>query len=1432
MQNETEAQSEIKKIFESRAKNDPNSITLANTLLSNIETAFKGDHKYVYELLQNADDEGLENTPLIVKITVIKFQQKQYLIFSHSGRHFTLNDLNNICDNAQQQNKEKTNQANKIGYKGVGFKAVFTIADQVYVISNLYKFIFDKYYKLWAACHNTKPFPWPIIPIAYNENPLPDEVLKQIDQKMVNFVLCVKNEINLTDELKFITQHPEMILFLRRLSIIEIKNGDKIDKFERVHDAQNQLMVLKKNGHIHSQWLIKQYFFTIPADQKIFLKGLSGRECPVRLQEAEQTSITFATKVVKENNKLIITPVNDAIVYSYLPTQVKTGLPFLVNGDFLLNVERSQLINNIWNNKLFYTLASYHIQWLADLTHIEIYRLQILKLLTSANGLIISDSFKMSYAQGLTQGLGDFAFVPKLGDKEHLLKISQAVLDKTNFFEELDIKWGEENKSIIDSALEDTERLLACHRVKVITKTELLNHLQHYAGLNKTLLFQKKLIKFLRKVYPDVSPLSNIVFLLSQQNELVAPDSLFFSVKHSVTIPEALNIKVLHTDLSHIDADTNSWLSSLGVSEGNPRDILVKYIFKIFQLKNNHWSYNDPLIKPITLFIFELYRKELFKPTDWVTLIQQMPILVKGQQVLTPLNCYLSDKYQPADKIELIGIKDFVFVDECYLSWPIHELAEQDKLNLWHEFFKALSIRNSIDIRQYNISSVNTIPQFAQYLNKFRNEKQIVKGPSSQHQIENYLAVDFQDYLWKKWPQKAAYCELFWRIVLLKWEIYKQITTSYIDGRNHRSALSQHYLQYIFKELPSHIAPECVLASDGKIYSPSAVFSNGLQELSTYLPVAKLPSVLTPAQAEFFGFKTLLVFEDCWTILISLCAITLKGAKLHSLNPYILILKRLSELILTVQQQLQLQQWQGCLIAENATLQPKNTLKYCDIPNQSIPPTSIEWLKNVAGLSSAAMLVLCKNFNIKVENTQTGVPIPGNYTVQEQAKIQFMNYLPALARVINHQTQEAELNILKRLVSKIQNIEFCKCDKYITIRFEDKHSLSVVAYHHNYHLFYHYNWNSPRTLFTVCEELNRILQLEITINIFHSLLQDEDPIEWLNIKGYPTNDLIALESVLLEIQNATAQPTNDVNLIAAGVGAMNINKDTKTDDAENKATTTTTGEPPTTPPRQIINTIFTTPTRDGTNVLNDETAQTGGTPPANAEVVPPSPTLRKFNINDVPLNIPKLSPFKRDLNPDGVGGAARTGTGGTRGTPSRNTAGSNNEAYDTITGEIGERIVFDRLRIYYQSRYSAVAKDTDQGFEITGTNPNKSKITLKLSWHIKMNEKFKNRDITINKTKTKIENGQEKTDNYEKYIEIKSTTSSPETPFHMSGNEYFLMRQASKRYSLFRVSHVDHQQVKLPQIDKIKDPASILVKDDPEIDVGKIEMRIKPSKQY
>ena len=103
-----------------------------------------------FELIQNADDAANKTN------NEVHFDfQPNCLIVSHNGKPFDESDILSLTSAGASTKKS---DSTKTGYKGIGFKSVFGISENVTIFSGGYQFRFHK------AFHKSKR-PWQIIPI-------------------------------------------------------------------------------------------------------------------------------------------------------------------------------------------------------------------------------------------------------------------------------------------------------------------------------------------------------------------------------------------------------------------------------------------------------------------------------------------------------------------------------------------------------------------------------------------------------------------------------------------------------------------------------------------------------------------------------------------------------------------------------------------------------------------------------------------------------------------------------------------------------------------------------------------------------------------------------------------------------------------------------------------------------------------------------------------------------------------------------------------------------------------------------------------------------------------------------------------------------------------------------------------------------------------
>ena len=98
----------IEAIYTEKARNDSNSRDLANTLNVLAKTVFGEVNRFVFELLQNADDSSADGGAVDVQFHLLD----NYLIFSHDGKHFSEQDVKGIAgmgNRASEKDKDIEN---------------------------------------------------------------------------------------------------------------------------------------------------------------------------------------------------------------------------------------------------------------------------------------------------------------------------------------------------------------------------------------------------------------------------------------------------------------------------------------------------------------------------------------------------------------------------------------------------------------------------------------------------------------------------------------------------------------------------------------------------------------------------------------------------------------------------------------------------------------------------------------------------------------------------------------------------------------------------------------------------------------------------------------------------------------------------------------------------------------------------------------------------------------------------------------------------------------------------------------------------------------------------------------------------------------------------------------------------------------------------
>lgn len=397
--------------------------TIAGQLTLNELELYTHTKRFIFELIQNADDMPDGNKDVNIEITLLS----NHLLFQHNGKYFDREDVKAISDAAKSTKSKSLSQT---GYKGIGFKSVFTDSTRVYIKSGDYFFKFDKlepiykdFYRLYKGyTDNLTPkarkefeiefsgkeheytvidkIPWQIKPIWVDSGLIPKELSSSsfMKNRQVSIALEIGENILLQKDyhgmILGLLKEPRFLLFLRNT------NGFRYNKIDdQISESIIDVSVKEKNdiiGVYSDEDLIASYIkhaFTININNEDFTKaGLNfqkreveggkieffdndGRKLeniPEKLGRLDQTIITLSAKIEKYAIQKL--DKEDSILFNYLPTSdQRFGFPFLVNADFVSKTDREFIqIENKWNHYIFYHLGQKCIEWvgiLARITH-------------------------------------------------------------------------------------------------------------------------------------------------------------------------------------------------------------------------------------------------------------------------------------------------------------------------------------------------------------------------------------------------------------------------------------------------------------------------------------------------------------------------------------------------------------------------------------------------------------------------------------------------------------------------------------------------------------------------------------------------------------------------------------------------------------------------------------------------------------------------------------------------------------------------------------------------------------------------------------------------------------------------------------------------------------------------------------------------------
>lgn len=294
----------LSKVFLDEAKNSPQ--LLADMAAMEKYMAESYGERIFIELLQNADDAGSTKIQMIYK--------DRHVFFANNGKPFDAHDIESISRSGSSS-KER---GNSIGYRGVGFKSVCYLTNEILIYSDDTYFTFSKSV---SAKHlnidNLDTIPTIRVPFVLDEieSSIKETVDNLINNGFSTIFIFKDAKINLlNEEMKLINDG--YFLFLKNLCDANISVTDTLLNFQIIRENKRNLKYVTIQGHSKQSWLIISDKFN------------------------KHTSLAFK---VNDEGAIQKCTNEEAVFHCYLPTLEKNSYLFKVNSDFSTDPSRKHL---------------------------------------------------------------------------------------------------------------------------------------------------------------------------------------------------------------------------------------------------------------------------------------------------------------------------------------------------------------------------------------------------------------------------------------------------------------------------------------------------------------------------------------------------------------------------------------------------------------------------------------------------------------------------------------------------------------------------------------------------------------------------------------------------------------------------------------------------------------------------------------------------------------------------------------------------------------------------------------------------------------------------------------------------------------------------------------------------------------------------------
>jgi len=864
----------IENIFEENRnyKNPSQAVNQASSLNALSGDLYTDSRRFIYELLQNADDSAQNNNSVQVWIKIFD----DYLVVAHSGRGFDSRDLRGICN---VNNGTKKLDTTKTGYKGIGFKSVFGQSENVTIYTNNEYFRFDSSFNFGWDWNGSKEeweqnndrefqYPWQIIPIYTESNEILESVnqyLLEIDAKVAT-IIRLNNLKETSQAVQNLSQNLNMFLFLKNITTIHF-NVSNPTSIEIDRTVENRI-TLKQNEELKATWLNNTISLNVPKELKASLQD--ERNIPDKLLNTDTIELSLAAKVGSDG--IIKLSAQERLLYAYLPTdETRYSLPVLVNTSFLTTANRESLhADSKWNQWIFKNISIETFKWVAKLVKTE-FQYQAYRLIPEKTR---TDELGNKFNEGIDEALRNIPFI--LARDNDLVKVEETIVDFTflstkefvgevpiKSFVEKEVRNCKAKKFTKNTDYGSTFKKLGanCFEWKDITSFLRYEDYISRLSIDKNI----KLIKHFKFLCGNdkvkdvtIDTLQKLTFIRDHKNILNYPTQICFPNPEDQNWNNPQNeLSFLHLDLQNWlleEGEIRLWLESLGMTEKTD----ITYITQTIIPKVGEYI-TKINAKQTIQDLFLLYQKGDLKD-DLLNQLSELKLLTTNENLCPANECFFSDYYYPRLKIEEVSEND-IFVSETYCNSNL----EKDE---WKRFFKIMGVNEGVTPVTYERQAKDLLVNVHKLDESYFNEEDKKFNPFiSTFTADEYLNLTSLSFLLD--TDNFNFANLFWNDVIENVDIeeFNGLATAFWGnsghpGRNSGDKVANYLRWYVRNK-------KCIPTLMEECYDAKEIFintDNNVELAGKYLPVFS-EGELSQDWRAFFDFRTTLQLEDYLEIL-------------------------------------------------------------------------------------------------------------------------------------------------------------------------------------------------------------------------------------------------------------------------------------------------------------------------------------------------------------------------------------------------------------------------------------------------------------------------------------------------------------------------------------------------------------------------------------